>query len=247
MVLGAVGLEFDPRTRDPLFFDSAFLLDPDGEFRERYDKSHLVPFGEYVPLRDLLGRVLVAVARGVARDNVTAGPGPRALELPLRGRVLITGVPICYELLFPDLVRRMVDDGAEALLAITNDAWYGRTGAPYQFLAITAMRSAETRVWTARAANTGVSAIIDSRGRVRSQTRIFERGLLVADVPMRPAPRGGSFYARHGDVFAGACWAGSALLGIVAWSRRKGAQRRDENPEREAIPEAIPEEEEAPE
>ena len=99
-------------------------------------------------------------------------------------------MPICYELLFPDLVRRMVDDGAEVLLAITNDAWYGRTGAPYQFLAMTAMRSAETRVWTARAANTGVSAIIDSRGRVRERTRIFERGLLVADVPLRPAPRG---------------------------------------------------------
>ena len=107
------------------------------------------------------------------------------------------------------------------LLAITNDAWYGRTGAPYQFLAITALRSAETRVWTARAANTGVSAFIDARGRVRRQTRIFERDLLVADVPLRPAPAGGSFYARHGDVFAG------LLLGRHrgCGSRRPGAGR----------------------
>ena len=97
---------------------------------------------------------------------------------------MTAGVPICYELLFPDLVRRFVRDGAEMLLAITNDAWYGRTGAPYQFLAITAMRSAENRVWTARAANTGVSAIIDAGGRVRARTRIFERDLLVADVPL---------------------------------------------------------------
>ena len=110
----------------------------------------------------------------------------------------------------------MVDDGAEALLTITNDAWYGRTGAPYQFLAMTAMRSAETRVWTARAANTGVSAIIDSRGRVRSRTRIFERDLLVEDVPLRPKPRGGSFYTRHGDVFAFACW-----LAKRHWRKRK--------------------------
>ena len=82
---------------------------------------------------------------------------------------------VCYELLFPDLVRRFAADGAELLLGITNDAWYGRTGAPYQFLAITALRSAETGLWTARAANTGVSAFIDGAGRVREQTPIFEQ------------------------------------------------------------------------
>jgi apolipoprotein N-acyltransferase len=225
MVLGAVGFELDPVTRDPLFFDSAFVLGPDGAFLTRYDKSHLVPFGEYVPLRDLLGHFLRAVARGIARDNVTPGPGPRALTLPAPGGPIRGGVPICYELLFPDLVRRMVDQGAGVLLGITNDAWYGKTGAPYQFLALTAVRSAETRVWTARAANTGVSAIIDSRGRVRAQTRIFERDLLVADVPLRPPPLGGSFYTRHGDVFAAACWIVTAgLVGLAGW-RRRGASR----------------------
>jgi apolipoprotein N-acyltransferase len=230
-VLGVVGLEFDPETRRPIFFDSAVSLDSRGEFGVRYDKAHLVPFGEYLPLRGILGFFLEAVATGMATDNVTAGSGPRALALPrpeVAGEPLTMAVAICYELLFPDLVRRMVDDGAQALLAITNDAWYGRTGAPYQFLAMTAMRSAETRVWTARAANTGVSAIIDSRGRVRERTRIFERGLLVADVPLRPAPRGGSFYTRHGDVFAGACWVGTAALGVIGWARRKRAVRREE-------------------
>ena len=106
--------------------------------------------------------------------------------------------------------------------AITNDAWYGRTGAPYQFLAITALRSAEPRVWTARAANTGVSAIIDARGRVRARTRIFERDWLSADVPLRPAPLGGSFYTRHGDVFAWGCWATLAAAGFAAWRGRRG-------------------------
>jgi apolipoprotein N-acyltransferase len=231
-VLGVVGLEFDPETRRPVFFDSAVWVDSRGDFGVRYDKSHLVPFGEYVPLRGLLGLFLEAVATGMATDNVTAGSGPRALSLPrpgAPGEPLTLGVPICYELLFPDLVRRMVNDGAEALLAITNDAWYGHTGAPYQFLAMTAMRSAETRVWTARAANTGVSAIIDSRGRVRERTRIFERGLLVADVPLRPAPWGGSFYTRHGDVFAGACWVGIAVLAVVGRARSKRPAGQEED------------------
>jgi apolipoprotein N-acyltransferase len=135
------------------------------------------------------------------------------------------GVPICYELLFPDLVRRFVADGAEVLIAITNDAWYGRTGAPFQFLAITALRSAETRVWTARAANSGVSAFIDARGRVRAQSRIFERAWLVHEVPLRPPPAGGSFYTRHGDVFAGACWLGSAMALWVCALRGRRVRR----------------------
>jgi apolipoprotein N-acyltransferase len=134
---------------------------------------------------------------------------------------LTVGVPICYELLFPELTRRFVRDGAEMLLAITNDAWYGRTGAPHQFLAMTAVRSAENEVWTARAANTGVSAIIDSRGRVRLQTRIFERGFLVADVPLRPSPLGGTFYSRHGDLFVYLCWAGVAGLALAGLIRKK--------------------------
>jgi tetratricopeptide (TPR) repeat protein len=87
------------------------------------------------------------------------------------------------------------------------------------------VRAAETRVWTARAANTGVSAIIDSRGRVRARTRIFERGWLVEDVPLRRAPRGGSFYARNGDVFVGICWAALAIFGFVAWTRRREVGR----------------------
>jgi apolipoprotein N-acyltransferase len=220
-VLGAVGLERRAGGEPARVYDSAFLVDAQGVFTDRYDKSHLVPFGEYIPLQDLLGRFLKAIARGVAEVRVTAGAGPRPVELdlPRTGR-LTAGVPICYELIFPDVVRRFVRGGAEMLLAITNDAWYGRTGAPYQFLAITALRSAETRVWTARAANTGVSAIIDARGRVREQTRIFERDLLVADVPRRPAPVGGSFYARHGDLFAAACWLVVAGIWLAARIRK---------------------------
>ncbi|HBZ72106.1 MAG TPA: apolipoprotein N-acyltransferase [Deltaproteobacteria bacterium] len=230
LVIGAVGVE--PVGRDYRYYDSAYVFNSAGQEIERYDKAHLVPFGEYVPLRGLLGLLIGAVARGIAPDNVTAGSGPRAVGLPpptpngessaLDAPAPVpVGIPICYELLFPDLVRRFVASGGSMLLAITNDAWYGRTGAPYQFLAITALRSAETRVWTARAANTGVSAFIDDRGRVRSQTRIFERGLLVDDIPLRPGAAADSFYVRHGDVFAWAC-CGAAGAALVLRRRSEG-------------------------
>ena len=219
-VVGGVGLAHDAATGTRRFYDSAFLLDPDGRYTDRYDKSHLVPFGEYVPLRDLFGLLVRAVASGIAPDNVTAGAGPRSVGVATSAQSAVTaGVPICYELIFPDLVRRFVRDGGGVLFAITNDAWYGRTGAPYQFLAMTALRSAETRVWTARAANTGISAIIDHAGRVRERTRIFERGYLVAQIPVSPPGTARSFYVRYGDVFAYACWIGVAALGIAGWRR----------------------------
>jgi apolipoprotein N-acyltransferase len=221
LVVGAVGLLTDPGPTQLGFTDSAFVFGASGALTHRYDKTHLVPFGEYVPLRGLFGGLLTALASGIAKDGVTPGERPRALSFAVPGAAsdLTAGVPICYELLFPELMRRFVSDGAEVLFAITNDAWYGKTGAPYQFLAITALRSAETRVWTARAANTGVSAIIDAEGRVRRRTRIFERDLLVEDVTLRPAPAGGSFYTRHGDVLAWLCWAGSAFWLAAAWRR----------------------------
>ncbi|RIL04401.1 MAG: apolipoprotein N-acyltransferase [Proteobacteria bacterium] len=220
LVVGAVGVE-PVREGGVRYYDSAFVVSPDGVFADRYDKTHLVPFGEYVPFRDFLGRFVSAIARGAATTDVSPGAVPRALAIPLPdGSALTAGVPICYELLFPDGVRRFTKDGAELLLAITNDAWYGRTGAPYQFLVMTAMRSAENRVWTARAANTGVSAMIDDRGRVRMQTDLFVQDLLVADIPRRPAPVGGSFYARHGDWLPGACWIALGGLAIAARWRR---------------------------
>lgn len=226
-VVGSVGVEVD-RTNGSVgrFFDSAFLVEPSRGFTERYDKSHLVPFGEYVPFRGLLGGLLRAVASGIAGGDVTPGEAPRALDLRVEGRAetsrhLRVGVPICYELLFPHLVRRFVDDGGGILFGITNDAWYGRTGAPYQFLAITAMRSAETGVYTVRAANTGVSAVIDSGGWVREQTPIFESAYLVADVPLRRVgaadSSGKTFYVRHGDVFAVTCWVVLAATFLLAY------------------------------
>lgn len=232
LVVGAVGAT-PSRDRDGVteVFDSAFVVRPGLGLSARYDKSHLVPFGEYVPLRPLLGRFVEAIARGAASDDVTAGPGPAAV--PLRAATpeapaLRAGLPVCYELLFPDRVRRFVADGAPLLLAVTNDAWYGRSGAPHQFLAITAMRALETGVWVVRAANTGVSAVIDAAGRVRRATEIFEEAWVMADVPLHPRPAEATFYVRHGDVFAGAC-AGLAAAALL----RKGLRARRRGPRAE--------------
>jgi apolipoprotein N-acyltransferase len=145
-------------------------------------------------------------------------------------RTLRVGVPICYELLFPDLVRRFGKQGAGVLLAMTNDAWYGRTGAPHQFLAMTALRSAETSLWTVRAANTGVSAIIDSGGRVRESTPLFEEAVIVADVPVAVG-RAPTFYARFGDVFAGCCVAISIL--VLGRSEREARRSPEGRSQRE--------------
>jgi apolipoprotein N-acyltransferase len=238
-VVGSVGVAVDRAAGEVTdYYDSAFAFDPQGRPVGRYDKSHLVPFGEYLPLRDLLGGLFETLASGIAPMDVTPGAGPRAMRMPLStggwadgggaadGGALRLGTPICYELLFPDLVRRFVLEGAEVLLAITNDAWYGRTGAPHQFLAMTAMRSAETGAWTVRAANTGVSAIIDGRGRVREQTGIFESGFVIADVPLLDGQErvGRSFYVRHGNVFAWGCAAAIAVrIGIAG--RKRGSAR----------------------
>ena len=232
LVVGAVGLDgYDPlrRSERPVrYFDSAYVLDPARGPIDRYDKAHLVPFGEYVPFRAFLGRFFSAVARGIASADVTPGAAPRSValpDLPEAGAELPVGIPICYELLFPDLMRRFAGDGARALLAITNDAWYGRTGAPYQFLVMTALRSAESGRWTARAANTGVSALIDGEGNVRAQTRIFERGLVVGEMALAAPGAKPTFYVRHGDWLPMLCAAAAAAAGILAFRTRRAGAR----------------------
>jgi apolipoprotein N-acyltransferase len=220
-IVGGTGVDFDPVSRRASdFYDSAFVVDFTGRIRHRYDKTHLVPFGEFVPLRDLFGRFFKSLARGLSNSDITPGDEPRALTIEAPGfgtevEALKVGVPICYELLFPDLVRRFADRGAGVLLAITNDAWYGRTGAPHQFLAMTALRSAETGRWTVRAANTGISAVIDAQGRIRESTRLFEEALIVADVPVTTEAQP-TLYSRVGDVFAGFC----VVVTIILLGRR---------------------------
>jgi len=192
--------------------NAAYLLDRDGGTAAVYDKIHLVPFGEYVPLKDVLFFIGKMVQ---ARGDFQRGREYTVMQLkpPQGGGPVSFSTVICYEIIFPDLVRRFVDRGAAVMTTITNDAWFGRSAAPYQHFAMAVFRAVENRVPVARAANTGVSGFIDSRGRVLAATDIFTEAFLVAGLV--PASGSRTFYTRYGDVFAWMCVA--TILVIVAF------------------------------
>ncbi len=173
----------------------AYLVGSGGDIYGAYAKQHLVPFGEYVPYQ----KVLFFVQRLVQAAGDFA-PGKDSSPLFLNGERF--GVLICYEGIFPELSRRTVLKGARALINITNDAWYGRTSAPYQHMEIARWRAVEFRVPLIRAANTGISTIVDATGRMCGSLPLDEQGYLVCNVrPLNVS----TFYARWGDLFAMLC------------------------------------------
>lgn len=189
------------------YLNSAYLLDHQGKSVGRTDKVHLVPFGEYVPLRSVLGFVdKMAVGVGDFR------PGDLRL-LSLAGHE--AGVLICYEAIFPHLARTQVAMGAELLFNLTNDAWFGNTPAPHQHLHMARFRAMENRRWLARCANTGVSALIDPHGTVHNPTDIFTAGVVAGQVAFRQEI---TLYTRYGDVLA---WMALATLTVWMWQSRK--------------------------
>ena len=193
------------------YFNSAFLFSPEGEELGRSDKNHLVPFGEYVPLGNVLGFINKLVS-GVGDFS----PG-EIQPLPLAGHSL--GVLICYEAIFPELARNYVQHGSDLLVNLTNDAWFGRSSAPWQLLAMTRFRAIENRIWIARVANTGVSALISPAGRVTLAGPIFVPLQLVGDVGLGAEA---TFYTRFGDVFAYICLTISGVfLAIVLWYKKR--------------------------
>jgi apolipoprotein N-acyltransferase len=218
-VVGGIGLRWHKGDDGYDVFNSAFAIDPERGVVDRYDKTHLVPFGEYVPA--FLRPIATSLAGGVAGiGETTPGSGARVLRIGGQ-RDPDAAVLICYEAIYPGLVRQAARAGARVLLNLTNDAWYGRTSAPHQFLAIAATRSAEHGLPMLRAANTGVSAIVGAQGVVQEQTRLFEPTVLVADVPARrvgPTP-----YTRLGDWVVWASW---AILGISGGMRLVGRAER---------------------
>ena len=192
------------------FTNSAFLVAETGDIEAKYDKRHLVPFGEYVPLRSIfffLDQLVVGIGDFVPGKSETVFHGPF-------GRF---SVLICYEAIFPDEVRRDVRDGAGFLVNITNDAWFGRTSAPYQHLAMAAFRAVENNVYLVRAANTGISAIIEPSGRIAESTGLYTDAAFVGRIRLGG---GRTFYTRHGDVFAWICAAAAAAC--VMAGRRRG-------------------------
>ena len=192
------------------YYNSAFVIRSDGTTAGVYRKMHLVPFGEYVPLQQLL-----FFAAPLTEQVGTFSPGTRPELLPVDGHR--ASVAICYEVIYPGLVRSFVTEGSELLTTITNDAWFGTTSAPYQHFEQAAMRAIETGRYLVRAANTGISGIVDPYGRVLSKTEIFQPAVLVGEARFL---RTSTFYVRHGDVVAYGSVVLTFILVLVPARRR---------------------------
>ncbi len=193
----------------PTFRNTAFLLDARG-IVSRYDKIHLVPFGEYVPFSTVIGFV-----SGWAEFIADLEPGSRAEVFS--GPPAPFGAVICYEGIFPALVRRFVRNGARFMVNMTNDAWFGHTDGPLQHLGMYPLRAVENRTAIVRAANTGVSAFIAPSGAIVQSLPPFARGTMTVRVPLRARQ---TLYTRLGDWLAYMSMAVSALaLGTACWRR----------------------------
>lgn len=188
------------------------LLPPDAERAFRYDKMHLVPFGEYVPLRRLL-RFAESLTQQVG--DFQHGREAAVGELPGGGKF---SVLICYEAIFPAEVRRFTANGAELLINLSNDGWFVGSGAPEQHLAMARVRAIENRRWLLRATNTGHTVIVDPYGRITSRLGADIRGVLTGGYAMRSDR---TLYVRLGDWLAYLC---VVLSGILLWCGRKGSE-----------------------
>jgi len=187
--------------------NTALLLGRDGAVDSLYHKMHLVPYGEYVPMKNILF-FLEKMVQGVGDFQSGTEYTVMKVRLPAGDYVAI-GTVICYEIIFPDLVRRFVNKGATVITTLTNDAWFGRTGAPEQHFSMVVFRAVENRVPIARAANTGISGFIDTHGRILDSSGIFtEASLTLTFIPGSTR----TFYTRYGDVFAWLCALTSLIL-----------------------------------
>ncbi|MHB8767023.1 MAG: apolipoprotein N-acyltransferase, partial [Deferrisomatales bacterium] len=201
--------------------NAVFLMDPGGRIAGRYDKVHLVPFGEYVPFGRYLP-FLKKLAHGAGDFTAGAEASPlRAPGLPALGPL------VCFEAIFPSVAAQQATRGAQVLVVVTNDGWFGATPGPYQHLAFSAWRAAELGLPLVRAANTGVSAAFDGGGRLLQATRLLERASLVTTLPYPPPSEGAG--ARTGPWVWPTCLA-LAVAGLSAIFR--GSRSRGEPPDR---------------
>ena len=193
---------FKRRDESVIYHNSAYLINPGTKNVSKYDKAHLVPYGEYVPFKKwlpFLGKIVAQV--GDFR------PGKPGKTLPWKKNAV--GVQICYEIIFPGLSRAMVKNEAVLLVNITNDAWFGTTSGPYQHFSMTIFRAVENRRALARAANTGISGFIDPVGRILASTALLEEAAVTRTLPLIHKK---TVYTRFGDLFALACLAGTIFV-----------------------------------
>jgi apolipoprotein N-acyltransferase len=205
---------FRRQTNRLTYYNSAYLIDRAGKVQSRYDKSHLVPFGEYIPLKKWLP-FLNKIVEGAG--DFQAG----AAGAVLRWKKCALGPLICYEIIFPDLSRAMVAAGASLLINITNDAWYGRTSAPYQHFSMAVFRAVENKRALIRAANTGISGFIDPAGRIMAQTFLFTEA--ARSLPM-PIIKLDTLYTRYGDLLPLMCFLAIITVALLKKCFRIGRQ-----------------------
>ena len=202
-----------PYRENTTHYNSAYLVSETGETQGRYDKIHLVPFGEFVPFRKLLFFVekMVAMIGDFGRGNA-------ATLFDVAGHK--AGVSICYEMIFPNLMRQSVKNGAHFLVNITNDAWFSKSAASYQHMSMGALRAVENRVPIVRAANTGISGTITAYGVLQNETELFVEAAQISTITLRQG--GLTFYSSYGDVFSWLCLLATGLITLTARRNIKG-------------------------
>jgi apolipoprotein N-acyltransferase len=202
ILFGSDQIVAEPELRQ---YNAAFLLGPDGTTLAVYRKIHLVPFGEFFPLQEWL-----TFAAPLVKRFLPFTPGDSVVTLPVNGHPTTTA--ICYEVVFPGLMREAILQGSQLLTTVTNDGWYGTSSAPYQHFEMASMRAIEEGRYLARAANTGISGVVDPYGRIVQASAIFEQVGLVVEARLLT---GRTIYSRIGDVIAYAAMA-LTVLALVA-------------------------------
>ena len=207
-LIGSPSFEYDDGKAQ--YYNSAFLVRSNGTIAGKYDKAHLVPFGEYVPLKKWLffmGKIVEHVG------DFQAGKKGKTLQW----KNTRLGILICFEVIFPDLARASAKNGAQLLINLTNDAWYGKTSAPYQHFSMAVLRAVENRRSLVRSANTGISGFIEPTGKSSGETDIYIHTTATQNVSLLQIK---SFYTLYGDVFARLCMVVTALLAGIGCLKR---------------------------
>jgi len=198
-------------------FNRAYMVNPNGFITGKYDKTHLVPFGEYVPL----GKYLSFLGKIIAQAG-DFSPGDENNH-PLAFNGSSTGVLICFEVIFPYLSRSLVNKGAQILVNTTNDAWFGYTSAPEQHFSMAVFRAIENRRAVARAANTGISGFIEPTGRISVKSALYEDAVLSRSLPSLTVT---TLYSTWGDLFAIICLVAMVVLFMINIIKQKCADKK---------------------
>ena len=213
LIIGTLGLDFNHAApRGYYLYDSAAFFDTSGDYKGRYDKIHLVPWGEYIPFKQLF-----AFAQKLTE-------GVSDIDFGWDRKVFATGghtygVFVCYESIFGNEVRQFAKNGAEVLVNISDDGWYGDTGAPWQHLNMARMRAIENHRWVLRSTNTGVTTAIDPFGHISLQAPRHVRGAYAFPFGFEPANEL-TLYTRHGDWFAWLCAIITVVLAAFAATKK---------------------------